>query len=253
MNTAAEGEAKNRARVLGKGNTEGRNERKNGVGADRADLRAQHSPGRAGRKAPGGECLLVTKGTLVLTPGYKEEEEEEVVAEEEGYERLRNNAPPPALVSSHSFNWLDGGYLLFVLLFLIRCIVPVNNDQEHAQNDEIERILLVNINCPLKLILNYIRSAIGLNESVEFDLCDEDQCQLKKTSFYEPYTSGLNIFQANLSYLIVMYERGENGKIVNYVPLINGKAARRCTDTILKPQIIQRKGSSNKSISKRKS
>ena len=57
-------------------------------------MRAQHSPGRAGRKAPGGEGLLVTKGTLVLTPGYTNKEEKE------GYERLRNNAPPPALVSS---------------------------------------------------------------------------------------------------------------------------------------------------------
>ncbi|KAK1134925.1 hypothetical protein K0M31_007691 [Melipona bicolor] len=61
---------------------------------------AQHPSGRARRKALGGEGLLVTKGTLVLTPGYKKEKE--------GYERLRNNAPPPALVSSY-FNRLDGG------------------------------------------------------------------------------------------------------------------------------------------------
>lgn len=91
-------------KVLGKDEIEGRNERKNNIGDDRVDLKyAQHSPGRARRKALGGEGLLVTKGTLVLTPGYKEEEEE-------GYERLRNNAPPPALVSSHSFNRLDGGW-----------------------------------------------------------------------------------------------------------------------------------------------
>ena len=63
-------------------------------------MRAQHSSGRGRRKAPGGENLLVTKRTLVLTPGYKKEKE--------GYERLLNNAPPPALVSSY-FNWLDGG------------------------------------------------------------------------------------------------------------------------------------------------
>lgn len=43
--------------------------------------------------------------------------------------------------------------------------------------------------------------------SAEFDLCDEINCQLRKISFLEPYTSGLNVFHADLTYLIVTYER----------------------------------------------
>jgi hypothetical protein len=56
-------------------------------------------------RAPNGESPLVTEGTLVLAPGYKKD-----AIVEEGYRLLRNNAPPPALVSSHGFNRLDGGW-----------------------------------------------------------------------------------------------------------------------------------------------
>ncbi|XP_076287981.1 uncharacterized protein CXorf65 homolog isoform X2 [Lasioglossum baleicum] len=122
---------------------------------------------------------------------------------------------------------------------------------KYAGIDEIEHVLLVNINCPLKLILNYIRSAVGLNETDEFDLCDEEHCHLKNVSFYEPHASGLNIFQIDLTYLIVIFERDANGTIINVVPLIKGKAAKRCTDIIMKSQITQKNSSSVKSTLKK--
>jgi len=56
-------------------------------------------------RASNGESPLVTEDTLVLAPDYKKD-----AIEEEGYRLLRNNAPPPALVSSHVFNMLDGGW-----------------------------------------------------------------------------------------------------------------------------------------------
>ena len=41
--------------------------------------------------------------------------------------------------------------------------VSVNNAETNAQSEGPEKELLVNINCPLKLILNYIRDEVGLD------------------------------------------------------------------------------------------
>lgn len=41
----------------------------------------------------------------------------------------------------------------------------------------------------------------------EFDLSDEINCQLKKVSFFQPHTSGLDVFQVDLTYIIVTFER----------------------------------------------
>jgi len=38
-------------------------------------------------------------------------------------------------------------------------------------------------------------------------LCDEVNCQLKNTSLYEPCTRGTDIFQSDLTYFIVTFER----------------------------------------------
>lgn len=43
--------------------------------------------------------------------------------------------------------------------------------------------------------------------TAEFDLCDEINCQLRKVSYFEPHTSGFNVFQADLMYLIVTFQR----------------------------------------------
>lgn len=40
--------------------------------------------------------------------------------------------------------------------------VSVNNEETNAQSEGPEKELLVNINCPLKLILNYIRDEVRL-------------------------------------------------------------------------------------------
>lgn len=95
--------------------------------------------------------------------------------------------------------------------------------------ENVDKEILVNINCPLKLILNYIRNVVGLDDTselypniflliflinilkyvflAEFDLCDEINCQLRKLSFFQPHTSGFDIFQADLTYTIITFER----------------------------------------------
>lgn len=46
-------------------------------------------------------------------------------------------------------------------------VVPVTNNEENTQLEEADKEILININCPLKLILNYIRDIIGLDDTSE--------------------------------------------------------------------------------------
>ena len=49
------------------------------------------------------------------------------------------------------------------IIYYILFTASVNNDETNAQSEGPEKELLVNINCPLKLILNYIRDEVGLD------------------------------------------------------------------------------------------
>ncbi|CAL7934050.1 unnamed protein product [Xylocopa violacea] len=43
--------------------------------------------------------------------------------------------------------------------------LPVNNNEKSSQSEEVDKEILVNINCPLRLILNYIRDTVGLDDT----------------------------------------------------------------------------------------
>ncbi|XP_071864256.1 uncharacterized protein [Bombus fervidus] len=133
----------------------------------------------------------------------------------------------------------------------IKYSIPVTNNEENTQLEEADKEILININCPLKLILNYIRDIVGLDDTTEFDLCDEINCQLRKVSIFEPYISGFDVFEVNLTYLIVTFERDINGQMINITPLLTGKAARRCTDILLKSHALLKKNLSTKSSLKK--
>ncbi|CAK9830034.1 hypothetical protein ANTRET_LOCUS7277 [Anthophora retusa] len=150
----------------------------------------------------------------------------------------------------------------------IKYSIPSNANERYSLFEGVDKEILVNINCPLKLILNYIRNVVGLDDTVEFDLCDEITCQLRKVSFFEPHTVGFDVFQADLTYLIVTFERklyiyilykiefsinviytGDiNGQMINITPLLGGKAGKRCTEILLKPYTVLRKNSSKSSL-----
>ncbi|XP_011864587.1 PREDICTED: uncharacterized protein LOC105560255 [Vollenhovia emeryi] len=99
--------------------------------------------------------------------------------------------------------------------------------------------MLVNANCPIRMILNYIRKIARI--SSEFDLCDEVNCQLRNVSFYEPCTSGTDILQSDIAYFIVTFERDESGQMTNLTPLLTTKAAKKYCDMLSKIQRPLRK------------
>ncbi|XP_036138711.1 uncharacterized protein CXorf65 homolog [Monomorium pharaonis] len=110
---------------------------------------------------------------------------------------------------------------------------------EYSEAMSVDKEILVNINCPIRMVLHYIRKIAHMNG--EFDLCDEVNCQLKSVSTYEPCTRASDILQSNLTYFIVTFERDENGQIINLTPLLTGKTAKKYCDVLSKIQKLSRK------------
>ncbi|XP_023288332.1 uncharacterized protein CXorf65 homolog isoform X2 [Orussus abietinus] len=97
-----------------------------------------------------------------------------------------------------------------------------------------EKELLVNIDCPICIIINYIREVARLSESSEFDLCDETICQLRNIHSFVPDTPGLEVLQPNATYLILTYERDSSGQIVNMVPITSKKSSKGVSEILSK-------------------
>lgn len=53
----------------------------------------------------------------------------------------------------------------------------------------------------------YFFNSYNNTSIAEFDLCDEITCQLRRVLFFEPHTPGINVFQVDLTYQIVTFER----------------------------------------------
>ncbi|XP_014471826.1 PREDICTED: uncharacterized protein CXorf65 homolog [Dinoponera quadriceps] len=111
--------------------------------------------------------------------------------------------------------------------------------------------MLVNVNCPIRMVLDYIRKAAQLSDTCEFDLCDEVNCQLRNVSFYKPNTRGTDVLQGDLTYFIVTFQRDENGQMINLAPLLTAKAAKRCCDIMAKMRRPSQRTSSIKSTLKK--
>ncbi|XP_018356729.1 PREDICTED: uncharacterized protein CXorf65 homolog [Trachymyrmex septentrionalis] len=105
----------------------------------------------------------------------------------------------------------------------VKYVEYLSNSDDTGLLETVNREILVNINCSIKMIINYIRKVARVNG--EFDLCDEINCQPKIITFYEPCTRGTDILQPDLTYFIVTFERDENGQMINLTPLLIEKAA----------------------------
>ncbi|XP_023288331.1 uncharacterized protein LOC111673847 isoform X1 [Orussus abietinus] len=89
-----------------------------------------------------------------------------------------------------------------------------------------EKELLVNIDCPICIIINYIREVARLSESSEFDLCDETICQLRNIHSFVPDTPGLEVLQPNATYLILTYERKPESLLRKWLASYHGSCRR---------------------------
>lgn len=115
-------------------------------------------------------------------------------------------------------------YLIALRLYVIivECLSK-DDDVEYSEATYVEREMLVNINCPIRMMLDYIRKVARMkgksnrkmtiifeykNTSFlgEYDLCDEINCQLKSVSFHEPHIRGTDILEPDVTYIIVTFD-----------------------------------------------
>nr|CAD7447614.1 unnamed protein product [Timema bartmani] len=106
---------------------------------------------------------------------------------------------------------------------------------------EQEKEILVNPNCPVRVMVDYIRSVMNesnlnqvTNTDFEIDLCDENG-SLKNLQEIPPWTNGIdaNLFTPRLTYIVVVFERDEEGGLVKPMPLV-ARSSRQYNDLIAK-------------------
>ncbi|XP_046741920.1 uncharacterized protein LOC124408768 isoform X2 [Diprion similis] len=98
--------------------------------------------------------------------------------------------------------------------------------------------VLVNIDCPIGLIMDYVRSTARLEEG-EIDFCDENTHQIKNVTNYPCWARGTDVLVPGTVYFIVKVERGTEGRISRVLPLINAagnKASKIAADIMSKIQ-----------------
>ncbi|XP_068994015.1 uncharacterized protein [Neodiprion pinetum] len=146
-----------------------------------------------------------------------------------------------------------------------------NDDPQELQADSSNgtREVLVNIDCPIGLIMDYVRKTARLEEGVrsvlrrsqsqlpnflpfflpqviycdnktgEIDLCEEDTRQMKNVTNYPCWARGTDILVPGTVYFIVKVERDTEGRISRVLPVINAvgnKASKIAADIMSKIQ-----------------
>ncbi|KAG7212977.1 hypothetical protein KM043_002317 [Ampulex compressa] len=126
-----------------------------------------------------------------------------------------------------------------------------DNGDQSKESNPVDKEMLVNINCPIGLILRYIQDTVGLQDKCDYDLCDEVNYHLKKIALLDPYTRGTEVLEPGLTYIIIIYERDADGQVTNLSPLVSGKTAKKCIEIISKNLRSGKKTSSANSTLKK--
>ncbi|XP_017769417.1 PREDICTED: uncharacterized protein CXorf65 homolog [Nicrophorus vespilloides] len=82
------------------------------------------------------------------------------------------------------------------------------------------RLLMVNPDCYIQILLNYIYEETKLDANVLFDLCDENG-ELLGVHDLQPYESATKVLKNKQIYMIVIYEKDENNFFVKLEPMLN--------------------------------
>ncbi|KAI4491278.1 hypothetical protein M0802_010211 [Mischocyttarus mexicanus] len=107
-----------------------------------------------------------------------------------------------------------------------------NDDDKDVDAVPIDKEILVNIDCPIGLILDYVRQIVRLDKACKIDFCDEINCQLRNLSLAEPSTSGLHLLQLDITYFVVTFSSHTNNEVTTLVSLVNTKTGKKCTEIL---------------------
>ncbi|XP_015188893.1 PREDICTED: uncharacterized protein LOC107073023 [Polistes dominula] len=126
------------------------------------------------------------------------------------------------------------------------------DDDKDVETVCTDKEILVNVDCPIGLILDYVRQVIRLDKGCTIDFCDEINSQLRNLSIAEPSTSCLHFLQPNNTYFVVTFASkfcsiiyyinllfhdnilyiGHNNEVTTLVPLLNTKTGKKCTEIL---------------------
>ncbi|XP_068626936.1 uncharacterized protein [Battus philenor] len=90
---------------------------------------------------------------------------------------------------------------------------------EPEPDPSVEQTLLLNPDCHVRVMLEYIRKKCKLGIYTQFDLCDEEGF-LKRLFTYAPYTNAADFFEHRKTYYVVVL-RQESEMRISVLPQLN--------------------------------
>lgn len=93
--------------------------------------------------------------------------------------------------------------------------------------------MLFNPNCPIQLLLEYLCTEIGLDRSLDFDLCDMSTGETVNIKEMHLWSYATNILKAQQSYVFIVFEKDSLGTYKVLEPLLN-KQSKQYADVLLR-------------------
>ncbi|XP_044739712.1 uncharacterized protein LOC123301050 [Chrysoperla carnea] len=107
---------------------------------------------------------------------------------------------------------------------------PYSEETSHQSpsSPKMERELFININCPIRLLMEYLRLEANIPMTLEFDLFDE-MGTLKRTFQLSPEKMASQLLVSKAIYFIVVFPKNDLGVSLKPLILIN-RGSRLNTD-----------------------
>ncbi|KAK5649527.1 hypothetical protein RI129_000556 [Pyrocoelia pectoralis] len=93
--------------------------------------------------------------------------------------------------------------------------------------------LLINPNCPVQILLDYIYEKIGIDKTIEYDICEVDTAELLNIKDLSPTSYATAVMKPKQTYVLVSVERDQCGQVLGYEPLL-GKQTKLWSDVVVR-------------------
>ncbi|KAF5307266.1 hypothetical protein FQR65_LT06982 [Abscondita terminalis] len=112
--------------------------------------------------------------------------------------------------------------------------------------------MLFNPNCPVQILLEYLCSEIGLDQDVDYDLCELSTGDLVNIKKLQQWSYATNVLKIKQSYAFVIFQKDDFGVYKVFEPILN-RHSKQCSDILIRFKRQKRTTKRSGSVVKRTS